>query len=319
MIHLLRLSMLLTDMSPEEKVDDLQIEIDLKDSLLSHLREQLAAKDQQSDFLTSELEHSNAVLKKTIVDKDRHIADLICEIGTRKRNQDRISKVPSVDIALTVNGNIWPLDSLRTPDIESSAPGMFLYWAANSGNAGAVRHICNKTGADTSYFDPKTNMNALQVASKRGFFRVVDLLLSLDYTLGQDKALEYAACNGHIAIVRRLHERGAQIARLPGTALNKGAEGLIKLLIDGGAYVSEAAWLRFAVEYLPEEVAETLTTAGQISPSELLRVDDRSSALEWASLEGDLEKLCDVEVPIMTPRSLDELSPRNSFSKLTAC
>ena len=297
-------------------MDNLELALKIKESLLSDLSGQLAVKDIENAHMVLDRRQSNDALKKMKLKKDRLIARLYDDIADLKRReqQQEHPDLPTLDplvpdtkfqgvyqpsdrpdMYVYILGRTWTLDSLRTSQCSPSAPNRMFYWAAHNGVAEAVRHIYDTTSVDEMYVDPKTKMNALQVASRQNFSSVVKTLLSLGLTSGHHQALRLAVDRGHLEIVRMLRVSGARLSVLPLSAVQNGYEEIVKILICDNVDISDPGLLECAVINRHNEIVKTLSSKDHPSGKSQMECDpgyiDSKTDLETASFNGDTTEL----------------------------
>ena len=315
----------MTTSTSEEKVEDLELDINLKESLVSDLRSQVAVKDASIAHMVLELQRREDQSREMGLKKDRLIAMWMDEIANSTRQAEDldppdlltldhpdfltleplipVTKFQGVyhqpsdmpDIYIQILGKTWSLHSLRTTPYNSSAPNILFYWAASNGDAEAARFIYETTSVDDMYVDPKTNMNALQMASTQNFSCVVETLLSLGLTSGHHQALQIAVDKGHLEIVRMLHVFGARLLQLPLLAVQKGYEEIVKILIGDRVDISDPALLECAVTNRHNEIVKALSRKDRpLRKSKNKREQNlghHKTPLETASFCGDTAKL----------------------------
>lgn len=314
----------MTTSTSEEKVDDLELDINLKESLVSDLRGQVAVKDASIAGMVLELQRREDESKKMGLKKDRLIAILNDEIANSNRQAEHldhsdlltldhpdlltleplipVTKFQGVyqpsympDIYIQILGRTWTLHSLRTPPYNSSAPNILFYWAASNGDAEAARFIYETTSVDEMYVDPKTNMNALQIASTQNFFCVVETLLSLGLTSGHHQALQIAVDKGHLEIVRMLHGFGARLSVLPLSAVQNGYEEIVRILVGDNVDVTDPGLLECAVTNRHNEIVKALSSKDRPLRKPKNKREQilghKKTPLETASFSGDTARL----------------------------
>lgn len=215
-----------------------------------------------------DLRRSEDESKKMELKKDRLIAKLYDEVADLSQQVHQLDLpgleplVPSErpDIYIQIRGRTWTLDRLRTFPYTSSARNLLFYWSAITGDVEAARFIYDTTSVDEMYVDPKTNMNALQIASMHNFSSVVETLLSLGLTANHHQALQIAVDKGHSEIVRMLRLSGARLVQLPLSAVQNGYEGMVTTLIGDNVDISDPGLLECAVINRHDGIVKTLSS-----------------------------------------------------------
>ena len=271
---------------------------------MSDLRSQLTVKDGSIALMVLKLELKKEESKKMRLKNRRQIALLNNDIaGLKRQAQPLRPLIPDTkfqgayetgdgsNVYVYILGKTWTLDSLRTSQYSSSAPDIIFYWAANNGDAEAVRHIYDTTKVDGMYVDPKTNMNALQIASTQSFSCVVETLLSLGLTSGHHQALQIAVDKGHLEIVRMLHASGARLSVLPLSAVQNGYEEIVEVLVGDNIDISDPKLLECAVTNRHNEMVKALSSEDRPLRKPNNDFDHRKGFLGMASYSGDTATL----------------------------
>ena len=266
------------------------------------MRGQVTAKDASVDRRIFERDRPIAELNDDVADSNWQVQLLDHHDSPMRQSLVSDTKCQSVyqpsdwpDIHVQILGRTWTLDSLRTPTYNSSAPSIFFYWAANNGDVEAARFIYDTTSVDEKYTDPKTNMNALQVASKQDFPSVVETLLSLGLTSGHHQALQIAVHKGHLKIVRMLRLFGARLLQLPMSAVQNGYEEIVEVLIEDNVDIADPGLLECAVLNRHDGIVKALSSKDCSLPKSNSKrersLGHNKTPLEKAAFTGDTASL----------------------------